>query len=326
MTRIWEDVLGLRPVGLREDFFQLGGDSLMAVELLGRIEETCCRSLPASMLARGATVESVAAVLSGEVAADGIVEVQRGGTERPLFFHSGDMTGAAFYCRRLAQEIGADVPFYAIPSHGADGRTVPDTIEEMVSDRLPELLAIQPDGPYRLGGYCHGGVFAYEMARRLVALGHRVDALVLVEATYPSESLRRGKSLLRRMRRRLDDAAALREEGRGAQLRFLSEDLAAVLSRRFRAAARRRETPEDRLWPLYQRYQAVLESYVPGGYAGRLVVLRAAEARVGDRTLPLAGWGPFADDVEVLAIPGDHHPCVTAHARELATVLRGFLE
>jgi thioesterase domain-containing protein len=218
----------------------------------------------------------------------------------------------------------------------------------MVSDRLPEVLAIQPQGPYRLGGYCHGGVFAYEMARRLVAMGQRVDALILVEATYRapyaralrrvdrlvaayarSESLRRkvrhGKSLLRRMRRRLDDAAAVREQGRGAQLRFLSEDLAAVLSRRFRAAAPRHEIPQERLGPLYRHYQGVLESYVPGGYAGRCVVLRATEARAGDRTLPLAGWGPFANHVELLTVPGDHHSCVTAYAGELAAVLRRFL-
>jgi thioesterase domain-containing protein len=221
---------------------------------------------------------------------------------------------------------------------------VPDTIEEMVSDRLADLLAIQSRGPYRLGGYCHGGVFAYEMARRLVAMGHRVDALVLVEATYSApfaralrrvdrlvaafgtsesrrDQVRRGKSLLRRMRRRLDDAVALRDRGRRVQLRFLSE----VLSRRLRARSRPRDSPQDRLGPLYLRYQAALESYVPGGYAGRLVVLRAAEARVGDRTVPLAGWGPFADDVEVLTVPGDHHTCVTAHARQLAAVLRRFL-
>jgi len=343
LTRIWEDVLGVHPVGLREDFFELGGDSLMAVELLGRIEEACCRALPGSVLGRGATVENVAAAIAGEATADRIVEIQRGVTGRPFFYHSGDMTGAAFYCRRLAHEIGPDVPFYAIPSHGADGRPVPHTIDEMVSDRLPGLLAIQPRGPYRLGGYCHGGVFAYEMARRLVAMGHRVDALVLVEATYRAPyaralrrldravaafpdplpgTVRRAKALLRRVRRRVDDAREMRDQGRAAQLRFLTEDLASGLVRRLRPAPRR----HDRLWSLYRDYQAVLESYVPGAYEGRVVVLRAADGRAGDGTVPLAGWGPFADRVDVVTVPGDHHSCVTAHASALAAVLRRFLD
>jgi len=343
LTRIWEDVLGVHPVGLREDFFELGGDSLMAVELLGRIEEACCRALPASVLARGATVENVAAAIADEATADAIVEVQQGATGRPFFYHSGDMTGAAFYCRRLAHEIGPDVAFYAIPSHGADGRPVPDTIAEMVSDRLPELLAIQPRGPYHLGGYCHGGVFAYEMARRLVAMGHRVDVLVLVEATYRAPyaaalrrldravaplpaalrtTVRRGKALVRRVRRRVDGARELRAAGRAAQLRFLADDLAAVVTRRFRPAP----GGHDRLWSLYRDYQAVLESYVPGRYDGRVVVLRAADGRVGDGALPLAGWGPFADRVDVLTVPGDHHSCVTAHPSALGAVLRRLLD
>lgn len=111
-----------------------------------------------------------------------VVAVQSGGARRPFFFLHGDWTGNAFFCFRLARELGSDQPFYILTPYSFDGLPISPTVEVMAAAHIQSMRVIQPEGPYLLGGFCNGGLTAYEMARQLHAQGQKVDLLVLMDS------------------------------------------------------------------------------------------------------------------------------------------------
>jgi thioesterase domain-containing protein len=183
LVEIWERLLGVHPVGIRDDFFELGGDVPLAGRLMAEIERVCGNALPLSTLFAGPTIEHLARVLMEQQAAEQrspIIKIHPNGSKRPFFFLHGDPVGGGFYCLSLARGLGEEQPLFALIPHGSDGQPVPETIEEMVAFHLETLRAVQPEGPYLLGGFCNGGVIAFEMARQLRSQGEQVDLLVLV--------------------------------------------------------------------------------------------------------------------------------------------------
>jgi thioesterase domain-containing protein len=110
-----------------------------------------------------------------------MVALQTGGAQRPFFFLHGHYLGTASYCLPLAHALGPDQPFYALDPYRLDDLAVPPTLEQIAATHLEALRAIQPAGPYLLGGFCNGGLVAYEMARQLHAAGQTVDLLVLMD-------------------------------------------------------------------------------------------------------------------------------------------------
>ena len=114
-----------------------------------------------------------------------VVMIQRGeGSKRPFFFLHGHWKGTAFFCFPLARELGSDQPFYTLEPYQFDGLSVPPTVEAMAAAHVKSMRSIQPEGPYLLGGWCNGGLVAYEMARQLHAAGQTVDLLVLMDPMY----------------------------------------------------------------------------------------------------------------------------------------------
>lgn len=110
-----------------------------------------------------------------------IVAVQTGGAKQPLFFLHGDFKGGAFFCFPLSRGIGSDQPFYALEPYSFDGQSVPPSVEAMAAAHIQSMQTVQPGGPYLLGGFCNGGVVAYEMARQLQAAGEAVDLLAVID-------------------------------------------------------------------------------------------------------------------------------------------------
>ena len=183
LVEIWEEILNISPVGIRDNFFDLGGHSLLSVRMMSRIEQITGQRLPLATLFEEATVERLAArILEEETSRPGsaIVKIRDGGPKEPFFFLHGDFNGGGFYCRNLARELGDERPFYAIQPHGLDGNPIPSTIEGMAQNYLQQLRAVQPRGPYLLGGYCNGAAVAFEIARLLQSLGQKIDLLVLL--------------------------------------------------------------------------------------------------------------------------------------------------
>jgi acyl carrier protein len=173
MSHLWEETLGVRPIGLRDNFFDLGGHSLLAVRLFARLEKEFGRKVPLSVLYEAPTVEQLAALMRQKGWSPSwrsLVPIQPQGSKPPFFGLPG-IGGNVLNYAGLARVLGSDQPFYGLQARGLDGKEAPFTsIEDMATHHIQELRTVQPHGPYYLIGSCIGGVIAFEMAHQLLAL------------------------------------------------------------------------------------------------------------------------------------------------------------
>lgn len=319
LVAIWEELLG-RTVGVTDDFFDLGGHSLLAVRMVQRIEDDYGRALPLAALYAHPTIEALAgALLRLDAERPGaVVTLNPDGRRPPLFFFHGDLSGGGFYCLTLARHLGADQPLHVVHPLGIDGGDVPRTIEAMAVVHARALRAVQPRGPYRVGGYCNGGLVAFETARLLEREGERV-ALVALVASAPDTRLAWLRSALDALPR-----TAMRERGlRGlGRARSVLDRLTGSRIRRPRSeAAGGNGRPPDlpaRYPELYRAYFGAVRAYVPRPCGTRLLVIwPGAEPppRTRDGVL---GWRCLAAAVEIEVVPGDHNTIVTEQAPRVA--------
>jgi amino acid adenylation domain-containing protein len=218
LARMWTEILKIDRVGIRDNFFDLGGQSLRAVALFGRIERDFGRKLPLATLFSCPTIESLARRLDDSEARPelerwaSLVPIQTQGRGKPLFLVHGAGGNVLLY-QALAARMAPDYPLYGLQSQGLDGQTAPlRTVEEMAVHYLEEVRRVQPKGPYYLGGYCMGGTIAYEMAQRLLQEGETV-ALVAMLDTYNFALMLKGRSavfLLEKLRFHLGNFVRLR--------------------------------------------------------------------------------------------------------------------
>ncbi|MBL4576124.1 MAG: amino acid adenylation domain-containing protein, partial [Opitutaceae bacterium] len=187
LARILQSLLGIAQIGRDDNFFDVGGHSLMAVSLFNEIEQVFGIRLQLATLFRSGSVRQLAI----ELESDGkqpeewssLVPIQPQGS-KPRFFCVHGAGGNVLFYRILSQKLGNDYPFYGLESQGQDARTRPlASIEEMARRYVEDIKSIQPTGPYHLGGYCLGGTIAYEMAQILQKEGEDVALLALLD-TY----------------------------------------------------------------------------------------------------------------------------------------------
>jgi amino acid adenylation domain-containing protein len=186
LTKIWESVLGIKSIGIKDNFFEIGGHSLLAARLFSRIDKVMGLNLPLAALFQAPTIESLAKIIRDKKWNAGwysLVPIRPGGSKPPLFFVHGAGGNVLLY-RDLASHLGDDQPFYGLQSQGLDGQRPYFTrFEDMAALYVKEIRSLQPDGPYFLGGYCLGGELALEMAQQLFAQNQKVALLAMVE-TY----------------------------------------------------------------------------------------------------------------------------------------------
>ncbi len=199
---LWSRVLGRNDFGIHDNFFDLGGNSLNAVILLSRVGELYREKLPVRTLFDYPTIALMASHLRREVArvpSSSVVPIQPGGARQP-FFCVHPAAGLAQLFIPLARCLGSDQPFYGLESFELDmGRTPSETVDEMANRYANDLRRVQPQGPYRIGGFSFGGVVAYEMARQLHAAGEQISSLIMLERCSSFKSGRRQANDRRRV-------------------------------------------------------------------------------------------------------------------------------
>ena len=188
LANIWAKTLGVKRVGLHDDFFALGGHSLAAVRLLFEVQKFSGKTLPLATLFQASTVEAFAEILRKDGWApswSSLVPIQPKGSKPPLYLIHGAEGNVLFY-RPVTRYLGPDQPVYGLQSQGLNGEgLVNKTVPEMAAHYVKEIRTLQPHGPYFLGGYCLGGAIAFEMAQQLTALGEKVGNVFLLESYNP---------------------------------------------------------------------------------------------------------------------------------------------
>ena len=182
LAQIWDSLLGISGVGATDDFFALGGDSLMAVEMFAKIREVFARELPLGALAQNPTIEGLAAIIDGGTTEVPIlVPIRRTGAKNPFFcIHGGTGNVASF--PKLARQLPSEYPFYGLQWDGLDGSDGTEGIVNLAERYLREVRTVQAHGPYVLAGQCVGGLIAQEMARMLLHQGEDVSLLVMYDS------------------------------------------------------------------------------------------------------------------------------------------------
>ncbi|SFA56837.1 amino acid adenylation domain-containing protein [Paracoccus halophilus] len=190
LTSLWERVLGMSPIGVNDDFFRLGGQSLLAVHLMSEIGTAYGRKLPTALLFRNPTIAQMAQALrqgSGDEWSP-LVPMNDAADHLPAIFCVAGGGGSTLYYQSMAAALEKNFRFFGLQLRGTDGLSRPhETVEDVADELVRALTDIQPQGPYRLAGHCFGGVVAFEMARRLEARGDTVERLVIMDAPAPVE-------------------------------------------------------------------------------------------------------------------------------------------
>jgi amino acid adenylation domain-containing protein len=182
VTDIWKSVLNQSDIGIHDDFFAYGGDSLQALRLTAALEARYAIRFPPKLLLDFPTVAQIAEYArapNSNQPDTGLVVVQAAGDGIPFYFMHGDWMGG-LYCVRLSSHIGTAHPFCVVPPYcSPEPRFV--SLQEMATEILAVIRRRTPQGPYFLGGYCIGGVLAAEIARQLVEQGDKIVGLFLID-------------------------------------------------------------------------------------------------------------------------------------------------
>jgi amino acid adenylation domain-containing protein len=183
LAGIWAEALGVQRVGIRDDFFEMGGDSFEAVRLILRILAAFPACQPSlAVLLKAPTVEQFARTLNSEGADWSCLVAVREGNERPPFFCVHGAGGNVLSMRDLAMALPPSLPFYCLQARGLDGEAAPfSSVEETAECYIDQIRSVQSHGPYYLGGGCYGGLVAFEMARRLRSMGETVSLVALMD-------------------------------------------------------------------------------------------------------------------------------------------------
>lgn len=351
LCRIWSDLLGVKQIGVHDDFFQLGGDSLLGVAMLAEVEKKTGFRLPIESMLQAPSVGRLAAFLDERrnslrtVSRSPWVVIQPEGSRPRLFLVHGVGGGMLWGYANLARHLGADQPVYAFKACDPDRLDDFDTIEKVAAQYVQELRRLQPEGPYALGGYCFGGNVAYEMARLLDQQGQRVSLLALMNSSPPNSSYDRMDwtplYLCKFLRNLGHWVRGFMEWDLVKQRRFLHWKFLGVKKRmtQWMQPARARSTGPDvdelvdlsavsndqrRLWESHVR---ALGNHRTQSYGGKVVLLRTRGHPLNCSYDGQCGWGELAlGGVAVRILPGLHEslleePYVRALARELTVHL-----
>jgi thioesterase domain-containing protein/aryl carrier-like protein len=348
VSTIAAEMLACDAVDIDGDLFAMGLHSLLAMRLLARIKrdfgvDVPLRSLFAAPTARGLAdrIDVLREVLTPPPPPEPIILLNSGGTKPPLFFLYSDFTAEGLYCRRLAAALGPDQPFYIVAPHGTLGLPNMHSVEEMAVDYVDRLRAIQPHGPYRLSGFCLGGLVAYEIARLLKAKGEHVDRLILVNSVaLPQRSLAAMDRLIRHIGLRANMSRKMR-----ARLCFNLAWLHAVLVSNPLEMARliggRFAKLGNRRAPVWQMVEfpeatrldtelaiasvnAASFTYHRKPYDGDITLLWGAKQDV-PAAVPAREWREVARNVRLLMIQGGRSEPLNEDLGDLASALASAL-
>ena len=308
LSDIWCLVLGLNSISVTDNFFDIGGDSMLSVRLFSEINREFKVQLPLATLFQAPTVRSLAKIMrsSGvQKVLSALVPIQRKGG-RPPMFCIGALSGELIVFRGLSLELGEEQPLYGLQPFGlGDSSPTLLHVEDIAAHYIQQIKAAGQKLPYSLMGYSFGGLVAVEMARQLSQNGEHVAAVVLIDtdnlaASKAKEQLR---DRIRRYRYQLRETLYghrgldhLRDRLRERYLRTI-----------YRIATLVGVPPPTSTSSIYDMQLHASDKYRARPYAGRVYLFKAESRPEFFHGGPALGWEGILTDLVILEVPGDHN-------------------
>jgi len=314
LVAIWEQLLSQRPIGIRDNFFDLGGHSLLLIRLIVQIEKAFGQRLPVATVMGSPTVEALASALSGKQPSGAVCRViplKPQGTRPPFI-----CLGATPLFLPLARLLGPEQPFCGLDLTQLQQVDLPKPcrLEDLGAYVVEAIREYQPQGPYNIGGWCLYGVLAYEAARQLLAQGHEVELLTLFDS--PNVAYGRGLSSVSlfemKMQKWMFHISTLVNSNPAEMWRYSRHLLMVARSklarRRERAAIETGIREEDlRMLDLDPILYYAAINYVPPPYSGRVLMVQAVEKPSGKHWQIEQQWSkPVLGPSVVHTVAGGH--------------------
>ncbi len=330
LARIWSDLLGVHPIGIHDNFAELGGRSVLALSLITRIEQRFNRKVPIVALYGQPTIAHLADWLRRSTTSQtssSLVAIQPQGTRRPLIcVHPAG--GTVFCYAELSRYLGGEQPVYGLQARGIDGLQSPHTsVAEMAASYVEDIRAQFPSGPYRLCGWSTGGIIAFEVACRLQQLNEPVELLALFDAGMPASRDRAfDKDDLLPMLAMMfpgqspEELAELQQAGFEKQLEYFQRR--AELAQLVVGGAGNAKHVYD----VFQANVQAITEHQPSEFSGQLTLFRATMASTPMHRDEFLGWKSRANQISVYEVAGDHvnmfrPPAIQTIASRLSTLL-----
>ncbi len=337
LAAVWEEILGVRPIGVGDNFFLLGGHSLSVVRMTAQVQKRLGYNVPLASLLQGGTIEHLASTIRGQHgrAQSPLVAIQPAGSKLPFYcVHAG---GNVLCYQELGRHLGPDRPVFALQATATNSPpAAPATVEETATQYVAAILKAQPQGPYHLGGWSMGGTVAFEMAIQLEAKGAQVGLVALLdvplfEDSQPSDRFDDSASLLLFV----DQVAAhmghhvfLKELG----LRRLAapDQLPYVLQQAQAAGLLPADIEVSQAQAYFRMFQAGLAAvarYRPRPFGGKLVLFQPQQPLEDILPDSRSRWRELArGGLEIHEAPGNHYtmlgsPDVAVLAKHLEACL-----
>jgi amino acid adenylation domain-containing protein len=338
LAQIWENLLNVRPIGVKDNFFHLGGHSLLVVRLMAQIQEHFGINLPLATILQNPTIAQIAATLrqhTDSLSTSPLVPIHEQGSNIPFFCVPG-VGGNGLYFYKLAHYLGSEQPFYTFQAQGLDGKSTPYTkIEDMASYYIKAIQTVQPKGPYILGGYSFGSHIAFEMTQQLQKQGHEVALLAILDNFAPISS-HKPKDFYLDEETRVRHIVRVMERLSGKSLQ-VSYELWKNLNSEERLNYLEEQLTEitiDQLRGLIKVFDANVQAginYLPQDiYPNRIALFQASEDDTEDTFIPSEptwGWERISSQpVEIQTVPGNHHTMLSEpHVQVLAQTLKAYI-
>ncbi|MGB2924730.1 MAG: condensation domain-containing protein [Limnothrix sp.] len=319
LADIWSKALRGKKVGRHDDFFELGGNSILAVRVFSEIEKVCKTELPLSILFQTPSIYKLAKAIENKGqynSSSCMVALQPNGIKTPIFCTHAIGTSVQFY-RNLSHYMGKDQPFYALQSQFLEqAETNPNlTLEDMAAFYIQEIRSVQSEGPYLLGGYSFGGIVIYEIAQQLLRSGQNVAMLAIFDTTALGghRRLPRHEQISKHWEnfRTLGISYAARKAS--TQLNFQAFRVQQFIQKCIQTNKNNSDKSaffRSRLRQIEILHLQALQNYQMQKYPGKVSLFRSAirPDNIGDQWDEALGWRNFVQEsFEIYDLPGNHH-------------------
>ena len=303
LKEVWQKFLGVSPIGVDTDFFELGGNSLLAVAMIADLNRIFEKKIPVTTLFRNPTIRQLAQPLrEHSIPKSSFFPLVRTGTKPPFF-----VAGCNYRFRDLSRALGSDQPFFQMDAFALqDERRIANeplltTIEDIAAEFTREIIAVQGAGPYFLAGQCEGGIVALEIARQLQRDGHRIGALIQLDTALTGD-------IRNTAFRQLVLESFRRNEAPQRAMRFIRRQIRQMFDRT--------TATQDHIWNVI--WNAVAAYGIDKTFDGEMVLFRANG--LTERT---AGWERIGT-LKVFDVPGYHDSFLSDQGAQ--AIIRRVLE